>query len=321
MSRQSYAEVWTYTDLVTENLKAAKNLEVTVYKAGTSEKATIYEAREGGSAKSNPFISKENGLVLFWANTGEYDIEFHDTILPNRFGDFIVGWLSAPLNVEIEAKELSDNGSVTWSQEVNGAWVPTLKDGIVGLDELSNSAFIPSSRLDAAAQTTLFQSGDIKSSARPSAPSGWLLCDGSSKLRSEYATLFSSIGTTYGTADGTHFNLPNIIGRTQIGAGTGSGLSARTMGSSGGEESHKLTEAEMPSHSHGVNDPGHEHGILAANFNEWSASGNQSTTVPIATASLFTLNAQTGITIQAKGGGGSHNNMQPFTTVNFFIKT
>ena len=39
-------------------------------------------------------------------------------------------------------------------------------------------------------------------------PDGFLLCDGSSVLRSVYSELFALIGTTYGSVDGTHFNLP-----------------------------------------------------------------------------------------------------------------
>jgi microcystin-dependent protein len=45
-------------------------------------------------------------------------------------------------------------------------------------------------------------------------PTGWLECDGSSLLRAgTYAALFAAIGTTYGAADGTHFNLPDLRGR------------------------------------------------------------------------------------------------------------
>lgn len=49
--------------------------------------------------------------------------------------------------------------------------------------------------------------------AGASAPSGWLLCFGQSLLRSDYPELFANIGTTYGSADGTHFNVPDLRGR------------------------------------------------------------------------------------------------------------
>lgn len=43
-----------------------------------------------------------------------------------------------------------------------------------------------------------------------SAPTGWLICDGSAKSRTDYALLFDAIGTTFGAGDGsTTFNLPD----------------------------------------------------------------------------------------------------------------
>jgi hypothetical protein len=43
-----------------------------------------------------------------------------------------------------------------------------------------------------------------------SAPSGWLLCDGSAVSRSTYAVLFALIGVSYGSGDGsTTFNIPS----------------------------------------------------------------------------------------------------------------
>lgn len=43
-------------------------------------------------------------------------------------------------------------------------------------------------------------------------PSGFLFCDGSSLLRTDYPALFAAIGTTYGAADATHFYLPDNQG-------------------------------------------------------------------------------------------------------------
>lgn len=52
-------------------------------------------------------------------------------------------------------------------------------------------------------------------------PAGWLLCDGSAVSRTDYAKLFSAIGTTWGAGDGsTTFNLPNTIDRFAEGAAT-----------------------------------------------------------------------------------------------------
>lgn len=63
--------------------------------------------------------------------------------------------------------------------------------------------------------------GMIKPHSGSSAPTGWLNCDGSSILRASFATLFALIGTAFGSVDGTHFNVPDLRGRTPIGSGQG----------------------------------------------------------------------------------------------------
>lgn len=95
-----------------------------------------------------------------------------------------------------------------------------------------------------------------------SIPVGYLLCDGTAISRDTYAGLFAKIGTLYGAGDGsTTFNLPNLTSRVPIGAGTGTGLSTRGLGSSGGAEQVILTATQMPVHTHAINDPGHAHGV------------------------------------------------------------
>lgn len=54
-----------------------------------------------------------------------------------------------------------------------------------------------------------------------SAPSGFLLCNGAAVSRTTYAALFSAIGTTYGTGNGSStFNLPNLTDKFIQGSGT-----------------------------------------------------------------------------------------------------
>lgn len=76
--------------------------------------------------------------------------------------------------------------------------------------------------VDVTAGTTfLVPTGAILPYGGSSAPSNFLLCDGSAVSRSTYATLLAVIGTTYGVGDGsTTFNLPNLKNRVPIGAGT-----------------------------------------------------------------------------------------------------
>lgn len=134
----------------------------------------------------------------------------------------------------------------------------------------------------------------------------WLECDGSSLLRSDYPDLFIVIGTTYGAIDAAHFNLPDNRGRTLVSSGTGSGLTARAVGQSFGEETHTLTTAEEASHSHV--DSGHVH-----------SEGNAiPTTILVgAGAPLPSAIPSVGVTgtgnasLSSSGGDGAHNNMQP----------
>ena len=62
-------------------------------------------------------------------------------------------------------------------------------------------------------------------------PDTFLLCDGSAVSRATYSDLFSAIGITWGAGDGsTTFNVPDFRGRVLVGAGTGSGLTPRVLG-------------------------------------------------------------------------------------------
>jgi microcystin-dependent protein len=76
------------------------------------------------------------------------------------------------------------------------------------------------------------QPGDLKLTAATTAPTGWLFCDGASYLRATYPALFTAIGTTYGSADGTHFNVPDFRGRVPVGLGTNASVNA--LGASDG---------------------------------------------------------------------------------------
>jgi microcystin-dependent protein len=99
-------------------------------------------------------------------------------------------------------------------------------------------------------------------SGRSAAPNGFLFCDGSQISRNVYAALYAAIGTLYGPGDGsTTFNVPDLRGRTPIGAGAGPSLTNRALGAVGGEESHTLVTAEMPYHNHTLTDDGHSHPV------------------------------------------------------------
>lgn len=94
--------------------------------------------------------------------------------------------------------------------------------------------------------------GTVVAFAGASAPEGWLMCDGTAVSRTDYANLWAALSTTYGSGDGsTTFNLPNAKGRSVVGAGTGSGLTARTVADTGGSETVTLTGAQSGTSAHG----------------------------------------------------------------------
>jgi len=113
--------------------------------------------------------------------------------------------------------------------------------------------------------------GMISPFAGSSAPTGWLLCNGSAVSRTTYSALFAVIGTTYGAGDTTTtFNLPDLLGRVPMGAGAGTDLTARTLGAELGVESVTLTAAQSGS-------PSHDHGVTSVGGGAHTASGSIST--------------------------------------------
>ena len=150
-------------------------------------------------------------------------------------------------------------------------------------------------------------------------PDGFMFPDGRAISREEYSEVFKVFGTTYGAGDGqTTFNIPDKRGYTSVMLKSGS-TNFGTLGKKVGEETHKLTVNEIPTHNHGVTDPGHTH--------KWYSS---SATGTIANSTRYqgdsksisfnTDSAKTGITINNTGGNGTHNNIQPSLVCNFLIR-
>jgi microcystin-dependent protein len=116
-------------------------------------------------------------------------------------------------------------------------------------------------------------------------------------------------------------SLPKTLGRALAVAGSGSGLSSRSLGQTFGEETHLLATSEMPSHNHGVTDPGHSHSQTIQQAASTTPGGFQYYGSSNSATTGFTTGvATTGISIQNQGGGGAHNNMQPSTFMNAIVK-
>lgn len=92
--------------------------------------------------------------------------------------------------------------------------------------------------------------GEIRLFGFSRLPNGWLPCDGSLQAISNYETLFSLIGTTYGGDGQVTFAMPDLRGQVPLHWGSGPGLTTRTIGEASGTETVTLIQNQMPAHSH-----------------------------------------------------------------------
>ena len=279
-------------------------------------------------------------------------------------------------------------------KETNGSWVvPSVGDQIVvsADDENMTNVFWlrtdnvegpagpmgpigPVGPVGPAGATSLgLPTGSITPFAGISAPTGWLLCFGQTLSRTTYPDLFAVLSTTYNTGGeaGTDFRLPDLRGRVIAGQDDMGGISANrltgqsggvdgdVMGGTGGSETHTLTSAQMPTHTHTQNShnhtqnshnhsqdahghalgPGQSFGMSGTNFgggnpgdftvlvaavqwiNQGSYQGPYSANATTATNIANTAtNQATTATNQDTGGGGAHNNIQPTIVLNYIIK-
>ena len=180
--------------------------------------------------------------------------------------------------------------------------------------------------------------GDTKFSIANVDHLGWLVCDGRTLNITDYQFLFNTIGNSFGGNGTTTFVLPNPAGRVLGVIGSGSGLTVRTKGITVGEETHTLSIAEMPTHTHtGTTDSGSTGITTNASTNTPVGAGNlglirqSQSGQSVTTTSLDSGNAGVepdistaphGLTITdpthnhsfttaSRGNSNAHNNMQP----------
>ena len=146
------------------------------------------------------------------------------------------------------------------------------------------------------------------------APRGWAFCNGQLLPVSQNTALFSLIGTTYGGDGRSTTALPNLEGRAPMHPGRGPGLTSRRLGERGGIDSVTLTEAQMPNHNHSwraaadpadLQSPSPNRSMTRSSVNAYGAASNLVELAPQA--------------LKSEGGSQSHNNMQPYLTINFII--
>jgi microcystin-dependent protein len=151
--------------------------------------------------------------------------------------------------------------------------------------------------------------GEIRMFAGNFAPAGWMFCEGYLLPISEYETLFTLIGTTYGGDGESTFALPDLRGRIPVHQGNG-----YVLAQTGGQEEVTLTQQQLPAHGHA---------FLAS-----TAVGTAASPVGSALAASGSSNVYrpgpTGVAMApealgAVGGSQPHTNMQPYLCVSHII--
>jgi microcystin-dependent protein len=161
--------------------------------------------------------------------------------------------------------------------------------------------------------------GEIKMFAGNFAPTGWALCNGQLMPISQNTALFSLLGTMYGGDGKTTFALPNLQGAAPLMAGQGPGLSLRTQGEVGGEQTVTLIQSQLPAHSHSVNANSGGGDQNGPGGNVWAMArvGRQGTNMYTQKlGNPVQMNPQA---IGVAGGGQPHNNMPPYLVLTFII--
>ncbi len=118
-----------------------------------------------------------------------------------------------------------------------------------GYASLDGSGKVPAAQLPAVAAEV---PGVVKMYAGTGAPTGYLICDGAAVSRTTFAALFSAIGTTWGSGDGsTTFNLPDFRGRVPVGVNPGGPALVDSLGDTDG----RAQTVRSISHRHGYTAP------------------------------------------------------------------
>ena len=184
--------------------------------------------------------------------------------------------------------------------------------------------------------SNIVPSGALMPYAGTSAPTGFLLCDGSAVSRSTYATLFAALdnGNIYGAGDGSStFNLPDLRGRVIAGQDDMGGASANrltdqtgglngdTLGGTGGSETHTLTTAQLASHTHTFSDTDSHTVSFPRTLIPGAANNSVNVDGSGQRHDEGTLTVSISGTTSSAGSGSAHNNVQPTIILNYIIKT
>lgn len=177
------------------------------------------------------------------------------------------------------------------------------------------------------------------------APRQWHLCDGQLLSVAEFSALFSVLGDRFGGDGRTTFGLPDLRGRSILGAGSATGRTPRVVGQAGGYEAVTLSTAQMPSHTHTIQSSvsGEVHVTATAKCRDANANSGMAGGAVLANqqsgggASVYTnqspnetmnpgfieASATNDLVVQSvasnTGGSQGHSNMHPFQCIEYII--
>ncbi len=176
----------------------------------------------------------------------------------------------------------------------------------------------------------------------PFAPRGWAFCQNQLLAISANNALFSLIGTLYGGDGRTTFALPDLRGRSAVGAGSGPGLLYYPLGGRAGVQFVTLTQLDMPIHSHGASFSASSPSGVAVGANSGGANQLSPDSNVLASAEFGDTRSPTQVRLYAdaspntsvgglqssaggqvtlfnSGASESHENRMPFQVINFCI--
>jgi len=182
-------------------------------------------------------------------------------------------------------------------------------------------------------ETDLCPVGSIVMYGKSTAPTNWLLCDGTAVSRTTYSDLFTVIGETYGEGDGSAtFNVPDMQSSFPIGYDGGSSYSLGDTGGattdtptlSGTNAGTTLSASQIPAHTHGGVTTGWPSG-------SWTG-GTGAVQTAIDVSGDSTASGSVNLSLENTGGGSSHTHtwsgtstavdiIPPYLVVNYIIKT
>lgn len=206
-----------------------------------------------------------------------------------------------------------------YTNSYGGAAKDTAEDIILGADidtQLDNVASMSATKADKVSSATnndvatLDSNGNLKDGGETIAQIKTAVINTIYPVGSVYySTVSTNPNTLFGVGTWTRI----AQGRTIIGEGTGSGLTARTAGATGGSE-----DAVLIQHTHTLTDPGHDHSYTSGG----PLNGGSGSSVPGSSQSHTTGSTTTGITVDNAGtGSGTDENMQPYLVTYIWERT